>query len=85
MRKPDAGSWPAAVAQATRLPPRTTNHRPGSPDQAASSATRVNPASPSIAAAVAQAWYGEGEASQKASSRRAASRSGAVVVTKGRD
>jgi hypothetical protein len=30
-----------------------------------------------MAAAVAQAWYGDGEASQNPSSRRAASRAGA--------
>jgi hypothetical protein len=56
MRKPSWGLWPAAVAHATSVPPRTTNHRPGSPVQAASSASRENPASVSSAAAVAQAW-----------------------------
>ena len=75
MRKPSWGLWPAAVAHATRVPPRTTNQRPGSPGHAASSASRVNPASVSSADAVAQAWYGEGEASQNASRRRAGSRS----------
>ena len=69
MRNPSWGSCPAAVAQATSVPPRTTNQRPGSPGQAASSARRVNPASASRAAAVAQAWYGDGEASQNASRR----------------
>ncbi len=81
MRNPSCGSCPAAVTHATRVPPRTTNQRPGSPGQVASSARRVKPASPSRAAAVAHAWYGDGEASQKPSRRRAASRSMAGAVT----
>ena len=57
--------------------------RPGLAGHAAS-ARRVNPASPSSAAAVAHAWYGEGEASQKPSRRRAASSPVAGTVTEGR-
>jgi hypothetical protein len=70
------------VAQAIRLPPRTTYQLPAPLGQAASSASRVKPMSPRVAAAVAQAWYGDGDASQNASSLRAASRSGTELGTR---
>jgi hypothetical protein len=81
MRKPSWGRWASATAQATSVPPRTTNQRPAPLGHGASSASRVKPTSVSMAAAVLQAWNGEGEASQNARRRRAASRSTVAELT----
>lgn len=57
---------PSGTYQATIAPPRRTYFPPLVPSQAAVSSTWRNPAFSSRSAAVATAWYGEGEAIRKA-------------------
>ncbi len=74
IRKPVAGPWPAAVAQATRLPDRRRYQRPVEAGHASRSSSSRKPAASRRAAASAQAWNGDGAASMNVSMRRAASR-----------
>ena len=65
MRNGVWASAPSGTNQAMIAPPRSTNLPPAVPSQASVSRTCRNPAFSSRSAAVATAWYGDGEAVRK--------------------